>query len=149
FTSISPVVQRVVVTGAAGFIGWHVAHLLEANGFDVVRSDLICPQPSEDGWKKADLLSLNQVSKLTHDADAVCHLGGIGDVYVASRDPQLAMNVNACGTLNVIEACRRNRVPRLVFASTWEVYGTPRYEPVDEDHPCSPPHPYAVSTLAA
>jgi len=142
-------VKRVVVTGAAGFIGWHVAHLLEASGLDVVRSDLVRPQPAEDVWKKADLLSLHDVMELTRGADAVCHLGGIGDVYTAGRDPQLALNVNACGTINVIEACKRNQIPRLVFASTWEVYGTPRYQPVDENHPCSPGHPYAVSKLAA
>src|SRR5439155_18489614 len=55
FGVISLIVQLVVVTGAAGFIGWHVAHFLEANGFDVIRSDLIRPQPAEDGWKKAEL----------------------------------------------------------------------------------------------
>jgi len=58
------------------------------------------------------------------------------------------MNVNAGGTAAILEASRRNSVGRFVYASTWEVYGEPRYEPMDEMHPCGPKHPYSVSKLA-
>jgi nucleoside-diphosphate-sugar epimerase len=141
-------VTKVVVTGAAGFIGSHVADELERRGYGVVRSDILRPPSPNDGWRSADLTHADELIELTRGASVVCHIGGIGDVYQASRDPALAMSVNAGGTANILEAAKRNSVERFVFASTWEVYGPPRYEPVDELHPCHPGHPYSVSKLA-
>ena len=136
---------RVLVTGAAGFIGSHIANLLEKHGYEVARSDLYIPDSPFDGWRRADLTDPRDMIEATYGIDAVCHVGGIADVYVATARPQLAMEVNAIGTLNLLEACSTNGVKRLVYASTWEVYGTPRYEPIDEDHPCLPQHPYNIS----
>ena len=141
-------VQRVVVTGAAGFIGSHVADELEKRGYDVARSDIRRPASLNNRWKLADLTRVDELVEATRGATAVCHIGGIGDVYQASRDPTLAMNVNAGGTANILEAAKRNSVGRFIYASTWEVYGQPRYEPMDEMHPCAPRHPYSVSKLA-
>jgi UDP-glucose 4-epimerase len=141
-------VQKVVVTGAAGFIGSHVADELDRRGYTVIRSDIRQLPDPNNGWRLADLTHLDEVVEATRGAAAVCHIGGIGDVYHASRDPIMAMNVNACGTATILEASRLNSVGRFVYASTWEVYGQPRYEPMDEMHPCVPRHPYSVSKLA-
>ena len=84
----------------------------------------------------------------TKGMDGVCHLGAVGDVYLALEKPQLAAAVNATGTANVLEACLKNGVSKLVYASTWEVYGPPQYEPLDEVHPCRPDHPYNITKLA-
>ena len=140
--------NEIVVTGAAGFIGSHVADELEVRGHTVIRSDVRPLSGSNDGWKLADLTRLDDLVELTRGAGAVCHIGGIGDVYQATRDPVLAMHVNAGGTANLLEAAKRNSVVRFVYASTWEVYGEPRYEPMDELHPCLPRHPYSVSKFA-
>jgi len=137
-----------VVTGAAGFIGSHVVHHLEEHGFEVVQSDVVPPGPAYAEWKRADLTRFEDMLELTHGVDAVCHIGGIGDVYLAASNPQLAMAVNGGGTLNLLEATRKNGVSRFVYASTWEVYGSPRYEPIDETHPCLPRHPYSISKFA-
>ena len=139
---------NVIVTGAAGFIGFHVARYLEDCGYHVLRTDIRVPRDGGALWRKADLTSFDEMVALTDGVEAVCHLGGIGDVYLADRNPQLAMHVNGCGTLNLLEACRLNRVRRFVYASTWEVYGEPRYEPIDESHPCAPSNPYSISKLA-
>lgn len=141
-------VQNIVVTGSAGFIGSHVADELERRGHSVVRSDIRPCDGPNDGWKVADLTRLDELVEVTRGASAVCHIGGIGDVYHATRDPALAMKVNAGGTANILEAAKRNSVKRFVYASTWEVYGQPRYEPLDEEHPCNPRHPYSVSKFA-
>ena len=145
---VTPSMVRVVVTGAAGFIGAHVARCLEQRGHSVVRTDVRAPAGNDGGWRPANLMRYPELVELTRTADAVCHLGGLGDVYAASSDPALAMSVNAVGTTSLLEASKRNGVRRFIFASTWEVYGLPQYQPIDELHPCSPSHPYSISKLA-
>jgi nucleoside-diphosphate-sugar epimerase len=75
-------------------------------------------------------------------------LGGVGDVYLADRDPALAFQANAYGTLVVCKCCTSSQVEKMVYASTWEVYGKAVFEPVNETHPCNPETPYSISKLA-
>lgn len=138
----------ILATGAAGFIGSHVARSLESAGHEVFRSDSRIPRKREGMWKRADLTRMEDMLNVTRDVDAVVHIGGIGDTYLAARDPQLATNVNGTGTLNLLMAAERNGIKRFIYASTWEVYGPPAYQPVDERHPCFPQHPYSISKFA-
>jgi UDP-glucose 4-epimerase len=138
--------MKVLVTGGAGFLGSHVLEELIDRGHNAVCFDL---QPSSFcGSVVGDLLSMDDLVSATKDVDAVCHLGAIGDVYLAFEKPHLAAAVNATGTANLMEACLANGVSKVVYASTWEVYGPPKYEPLDEAHPCNPDHPYNVTKLA-
>jgi UDP-glucose 4-epimerase len=138
--------MRVVVTGGAGFVASHVIEELIAQGHDVACYD-VRETPSCE-CIVGDLLDLDGIVKATKGVDAVCHLGAVGDVYLALEKPYLAASVNATGTTNVLEACLRNDVSKMVYASTWEVYGKPDYQPLDEKHPCRPDHPYNVTKLA-
>lgn len=140
--------QRIVVTGASGFIGSHVLERLVADGHDVVGLDLQHPRQTVARFVEGDFTRFEHIRPIVEKADAVCHIGGIGDVYLAERDPELAFRVNANGTLVVAQACQEAHVGALIYASTWEVYGKARYEPVDEDHPCAPESPYSISKLA-
>lgn len=138
--------MKVLVTGGAGFLGSHVLEEMIDREHDVVCFDL---QPSPFCRSVVgDLLSMDDLVNATKGVDAVCHLGAIGDVYLAFEKPQLAAAVNATGTANLMEACLANGVGKVVYASTWEVYGPPQYEPLDEAHPCNPDHPYNVTKLA-
>lgn len=138
--------MRVVVTGAAGFLGSHVADHLAAKGHDVVVFD---QRPSTRHRSvTGDLLDVDHVAAAMKGSDAVCHLGAIGDVYLAAERPALAASVNVTGTANVCEAALREGVHRVVVASTWEVYGRPHYQPMDEEHPRDPDHPYNITKLA-
>ena len=94
-----------------------------------------------------DLLDVASVVAAVEGQDVVCHVGAIGDVYLAASDPSLAAAVNVTGSSNIAQAALKAGT-RVVYASTWEVYGPPRYEPVDEDHPCEPDHPYNITKLA-
>lgn len=96
----------------------------------------------------ADLLDLDSVVAAVAGHDAVCHLAAVGDVYLAFEKPYLAAACNVAGTANVAEACLRSGVSKLVYASTWEVYGEPHYQPIDEGHPTNPDHPYNITKLA-
>lgn len=138
--------MKVLVTGGAGFLGSHVLEELIDRGHNTVCFDL---QPSPFcGSVLGDLLNMDDLMAATKEADAVCHLGAIGDVYLAFEKPHLAAAVNATGMANLMEACLANGVCKVVYASTWEVYGPPVYEPIDEAHPTNPDHPYNVTKLA-
>jgi nucleoside-diphosphate-sugar epimerase len=95
-----------------------------------------------------DLLDPDALRAALAGADAVCHLGAIGDVYLAGEKPALAASVNAVGTANVCDAALATGLGRVVAASTWEVYGDPHYQPLDEKHPLEPDHPYNITKLA-
>jgi UDP-glucose 4-epimerase len=69
-------------------------------------------------------------------------------VYLAAEKPELAAEVNVTGTANVCAAALAAGAARLVYASTWEVYGEPEYQPIDERHACRPDHPYNITKLA-
>jgi UDP-glucose 4-epimerase len=136
---------RVVVTGGTGFLGSHVADRLAEAGHEVAVFDRV---PSTRHRSiTGDLLDPARVASALERAGAVCHLGAVGDVYLAAEQPSLAAQVNVTGTANVCDAALRHGV-RVVAASTWEVYGHPRYQPMDEDHPCEPDHPYNITKLA-
>lgn len=138
--------MKVLLTGASGFLGRHVAQRLLADGFAVTGFDQNPGGPDHE-TVLGDLTNPFAVEGAVAGHDVVCHIGAIGDVYLAASDPALAASVNVLGTTNVAQAARKAEA-RVVYASTWEVYGTPQYEPIDEDHPTAPDHPYNITKLA-
>jgi UDP-glucose 4-epimerase len=139
--------MRLLVTGTAGFLGGHVARHLVAVGHDVVGFDK--EKGSDTSYESVigDLLDPESVTSAAAGVDAICHLGAIGDVYLAGEQPQLAAAVNVTGSANVAIAAAEAGA-KLVYASTWEVYGEPEYQPIDEAHPLRPDHPYSITKLA-
>lgn len=139
--------MKALVTGAAGFLGGHVARHFRDAGWEVTGFDQ-APFGIEGVTPiVGDLLDPGALSAALEGIDAVCHLGAIGDVYLAGEQPALAAQVNVVGTANVIDAALHHGT-RVVYASTWEVYGEPEYEPIDEKHRCRPDHPYNITKLA-
>jgi UDP-glucose 4-epimerase len=138
--------MKVLVTGSAGFIGGHVSRSLLAEGWQVTGYDVRTAGLGDVDEVVGDLLDLDGLTEAVAGHDVICHVGAIGDVYLAAEQPGLAASVNVVGTSNIATAAERNGA-RVVYASTWEVYGEPHYEPVDEDHPTSPDHPYNITKL--
>ena len=139
--------MRVVVTGSSGFLGRHVAERLTHDGFEVTGVDLASPSNEQITTLQADLLDVEALVAAARGHDVICHLAGVGDVYLAADEPGLAAEANVVACANVARAAEVVGA-RVVYASTWEVYGPWQYEPVDEDHPCAPDHPYSITKLA-
>ncbi|GFE25739.1 NAD-dependent epimerase/dehydratase family protein [Streptomyces nigrescens] len=161
-TATPAVPRRALVTGAAGFIGSHLAHTLARAGTTVIGVDRrdpardqtaaanIAPLHSHPGYLHitADLLTC-AVDPLLIDTDVVFHLAGIPGVR-PSWGPQFSeyVNANILATQRLMDAATRMRVPRLVVASSSSVYGPTNGGPSTEgDHP-RPASPYAVTKLA-
>ena len=140
--------QRVLVTGCSGFLGRYVVNELHRAGHEVVGFDIQEPTFPIAQFRKGDFTSRTNLDDVLRGINAVCHLGGVGDVYLAERDPALAFRANAFGTKALCDACESHRVDQLIYASTWEVYGKPITNPIDEAHPCNPESPYSISKLA-
>lgn len=139
--------MKILVTGAAGFLGRHIARRLLADGHEVTGYDLVEVGHEDYPAVVGDLLHAEGLTAAARGHDAICHIGAVGDVYLAAERPALAAAVNVTGSANVAQAARQVGA-KVVYASTWEVYGEPQYEPLDEDHPCRPDHPYNVTKLA-
>ena len=137
-----------LVTGASGFLGRHVAGGLTAKGHDVKGFDIVQSDVAAGEFVQGDFTSKAELLPALKGMDGVCHIGGIGDVYLAEQDPELAFRVNGFGTQVVCDCCASAGIRTLLYASTWEVYGQPRYQPIDEQHPCNPETPYSISKLA-
>jgi UDP-glucose 4-epimerase len=139
---------RVLVTGSSGFLGRQVAlHLSCDPALDVLGFDI---RPAPVGSFEAlegNLEDLSYVRRACRDVDVVVHFGGVGDVDLATEHPDLAARSNVVGTMNVALAAAAAGA-RVVYASTWEVYGPALADPVDEDHPCDPANAYAATKLA-
>jgi UDP-glucose 4-epimerase len=147
--------QRVLVTGAAGFIGSHVADRYLAEGADVtVIDDLSTGRrervPREARFVEADIADTAVADLFAEsDFDLVNHHAAQIDVRVSVDDPRRDERINVNGLLNLLECARRFGVRRIVYVSSGGVvYGEPRTIPTPEDHPLEPLSPYGVSKLA-
>src|SRR4051812_12055912 len=142
--------SRVLVTGGAGFIGSHVVDRLRAAGHEPRILDLR-PSPFHDDVDTAigDIRRLDDVLRALRGCDAVCHLAAAADVNLVVQDPAAAEELNARGTLNVLDAARELGVKRVVYASTIWVYSDVEGERADEETPLrAPAHLYTATKLA-
>ena len=141
--------MRAIVTGGAGFIGSHVVDALLARGDDVLVLDDLSNGKPENLPEGAQLEVVDIREPLDFEGAEVCfHLAAQVDVRVAVERPEHDAQVNVLGTVNVLEAARRQGT-QVVFASTGgAIYGECD-GPVAEEAPRRPVSPYGVSKLAA
>jgi UDP-glucuronate 4-epimerase len=158
--------MRVLVTGAAGFIGSHLSERLVARGDDVVGLDNFDPfyPRAVKEQNLAELRKSQRFSLVEGDLrapadlerafgaerfDAVVHLAALAGVQPSLADPARYADVNVLGTVRVTEAARANGVKRLVFASSSSVYGRDSQPPFKESDTClQPVSPYASTKRA-
>jgi NAD dependent epimerase/dehydratase len=154
--------KDVLVTGAGGFIGSHLVDALARSGARV-RALLHYNAQASIGnlqWIKPDVMAevklvhgdLNDgefIKRLVDGCDSIFHLGALIAIPYSYLAPRSYVQTNVAGTLNVLEAVRECRTPRLVHTSTSEVYGSARYVPMDEAHPLQAQSPYSATKIAA
>jgi dTDP-glucose 4,6-dehydratase len=152
----------VLVTGAGGFIGSHLAEALVHAGASVrafvrynSRGDhglleLAEPEVAQEiEVFRGDLANPEAVAGALEGREIVLHLGALIPIPYSYRHPREFVTANLEGTLNVLEASRRSDVQRIIHTSTSEVYGTARTVPIDEEHPLHPQSPYAATKVGA
>ena len=147
--------MRLLVTGAAGFVGGHLLRALLADGHEVWAGSLDGTPPAggnlDARWVALDVTSTGSVRAAVAAArpEGVFHLAGQASVGASFEDPLGTWEVNATGTLRLVEALAPGT--RLLLASSAEVYGVvPEAEqPIREERALRPPNPYAASKAAA
>ncbi len=146
---------RVLVTGGAGFIGSHVAEAYLAEGWEVTALDDLSSGKRENVAEGVELVEMDIRSPELPDLlrrrrfDVVNHHAAQVDVRVSVARPRDDASINVDGLLNVLEACRRSGVGRVVYVSSGGVvYGEPEDLPVEETRAKAPASPYGVSKLA-
>jgi GDP-4-dehydro-6-deoxy-D-mannose reductase len=141
--------MKALVTGADGFVGRHLCRHLDEHADEVFPVDRLHSGETSG----VDITDMEQTAELLADVrpDAVYHLAGASDVGGSWNDPAGTFQVNAVGTLNVLQACVDAGVNRVLVVSSADVYGRVTEEelPLAETAPLRPVSPYAASKVAA
>lgn len=151
--------QKVLVTGADGFIGSHLTEMLLEKGYTVVA--LTYYNSFNDwGWLEGsnnpnltvingDIRDPHFCKHITKDIDIIFHLAALIAIPYSYVAPDSYVDTNVKGTLNICQAAKENNVKKILVTSTSEVYGTAKYVPIDEDHPKQPQSPYSATKIGA
>jgi NAD dependent epimerase/dehydratase len=154
--------QKVLLTGAGGFIGSHLAEELLRRNFSV-RAFVHYNSMSSHGWLDSlpvelgkqldvfagDIRDPNGVRTAMRGCDAVLHLAALIAIPYSYHSPDTYVETNITGTLNVLQAARDLNVSRVVHTSTSEVYGTAQVVPITEEHRLQGQSPYSASKIGA
>lgn len=153
---------KILVTGAEGFIGSHLTELLVKEGYDV-RAMVQYNSFNNWGWidtfddeikNKLDIFlgdvrDPNGVRTAMEGVDAVFHLAALIAIPYSYHSPDMYVDTNIKGTLNILQAARDLKTERILVTSTSEVYGTAKYVPIDEKHPYQGQSPYSATKIGA
>ncbi|MBC8506125.1 MAG: GDP-mannose 4,6-dehydratase [Chloroflexi bacterium] len=152
--------KKILVTGAGGFIGSHLAERLVETGADV-RALVHYNALGSWGWLDnsphkgdmeviaGDICDRDSVRHAVEDQELVFHLAALIAIPYSYIAPVSYVRTNIEGTLNVLQVARECNVERIIHTSTSETYGTARYAPIDENHPLQGQSPYSASKIGA
>jgi len=147
--------MNILITGGAGFIGSHLTELLLTEGHDITIVDNLCAGSRENistllenNHLKLVNTDIRDYEKLqTHfaDIDWVFHLAALADVIPSIDNPEYYFSTNVTGTFNVLSACVKHGVKKVLYAASSSCYGTPTTYPTNEKCSTDPKHPYALT----
>lgn len=154
--------DKILVTGADGFIGSHLTEELVKKGYQV-KAFVLYNSFNTWGWLdtlpkevldkieifQGDVRDPNGVKEAMKGVDAVFHLAALIAIPFSYHSPDTYVDTNIKGTLNVLQAARELHTGRVLVTSTSEVYGTAQYVPIDEKHPFQGQSPYSATKIGA
>lgn len=154
--------NKILVTGADGFIGSHLTEALVRAGYHV-RAFVLYNSFNSWGWLdrcspdvkgkfevfQGDIRDPNGVNTAMKGCDAVLHLAALIAIPYSYHSPDTYIDTNVKGTLNIVQAARNLSISRVIHTSTSEVYGTARFVPMTEEHPLQGQSPYSASKIGA
>lgn len=151
--------EKVLVTGADGFIGSHLTESLLNKGY-AVRALSQYNSFNNWGWLEGlehpdleivtgDVRDPNLCRQISEGCSIIFHLAALIAIPYSYVAPDSYVDTNIKGTLNICQAARDLGVKRLIVTSTSEVYGTAKYVPIDEKHPRQPQSPYSATKIGA
>lgn len=154
--------QKILVTGADGFIGSHLTEELIRRGCDV-RTFVLYNSFNSWGWLDhteedvrknldvfaGDIRDPHGVMQAMKGCDMVFHLAALIAIPYSYHSPDTYVDTNVKGTLNIVQAARALGISKVIHTSTSEVYGTARFVPITEEHPLQGQSPYSASKIGA
>ena len=154
--------NKILITGADGFIGSHLTEALVRRGHNV-RAFVLYNSFNSWGWLdhseqeivksldvySGDIRDPHGVKKAMEGCDVVMHLAALIAIPYSYHSPDTYVDTNIKGTLNVLQAARELYVKKVLITSTSEVYGTAHYVPIDEKHPRQGQSPYSATKIGA
>ena len=145
---------KSVITGGAGFIGSNLTDHLVKAGHKVIildnfvsgkRSNLSHHKNQNVKIIKIDISKDNNLERYFKNIDYVFHLAGLAEIIPSIKNPKKYFVNNVLGTLNVIEAAKKTKIKKLIYAASSSCYGTPKSFPTSEKSKIDLKHPYAVT----
>jgi dTDP-glucose 4,6-dehydratase len=152
-------IRKVLITGAAGFIGSHLTEACLSAGYDV-RVLIRYNSRNSRGWLEpaiagrievvaGDIRDTDAVSRAVRGVDTIFHLAALIGIPYSYESPLAYVKTNVEGTANVLMAAREYGVGRVILTSTSETYGSAQSLPINEGHPAVAQSPYAASKIAS
>lgn len=147
--------EKTLVTGGGGFIGSHLVDRLLKEGHEVIVLDNFSNGRIENlshhinneklQIKKVDIAYFNAIKNYFKDVTWVFHLAALADIVPSIQNPLEYHRSNVDGTINVLEAARKNNVKKFIYTASSSCYGIPDEYPTPETAPIKPEYPYALT----
>tara|TARA_A100001011_G_scaffold382723_1_gene452933 strand:- start:498 stop:1481 length:984 start_codon:yes stop_codon:yes gene_type:complete len=145
--------MKIIVTGGAGFIGSNLVDFLVKKKHKVIVIDNFSTglknnlKLSQNKVKiiNKDISSNNNLDRIFKGADYVFHLAGLADIVPSIERPESYFKSNVLGTFNILEACRKNKIKKIIYAASASCYGLPKRFPTNELEKINVKYPYAFT----
>ena len=149
--------MKILITGGAGFIGSHLADYLISK--KKIKKIIVLDNIKDGSLKnlknslkskkfsffKSDIRNYKKIEKYFKKVDVVFHLAALSDVVPSIEEPLEYLDTNIMGTVNILEAMRKNKVKKIIYAASSSCYGIPKKFPTDEKELINPMYPYSFS----
>jgi UDP-glucose 4-epimerase len=137
--------MKIMILGSEGFVGKNLTKGLSHH--NIFAADMV-DKSKTSNYKRFDITNYNSVENLVKDVDVVIDL--VAHSLVSSLDGSITnAQINIMGLLNLLEVCRKNKIPKVIFTSASSLIGEPQTFKVTEDHPAKPKTAYGITKFTS